>query len=347
MSGPSAAATLGDPRDAPSGTGTVRDQPTKPRVSVVVPAYRRADLLEHTVRSLLAQDLPAADYEIIVVDSSPDEQNLLLVRSLVPLAAGQLQCLRKPAEGPGPSRNLGAHQAQAPLVAFIDSDCQAAPGWLRAGIAAFADPQVGLVQGRTVPDPAAVMTSMSRSLLIETENGLYETANMFYRRSAFEASGGFERDATPHALQPTGGEDTDLAWRIKHQGWTSAFVPDALVMHAVLPITRGQWLVDRRFLIFPRLAARHPQLRRQFYARYFYDEVQAWLVLGLLGTVLGAAWSPWCLLAWAPYVARRVRDRSTSSWALRWLRPLLYLPRDLCTFACLLVGSLRYRALLL
>lgn len=318
-----------------------------PRVSVVVPAYRRADLLELTVRSLLAQDLPATDYEIIVVDSSPDEQNLQRVLSLLPQAACRLQCLRKTAEGPGPSRNLGAQQALAPLLAFIDSDCQAAPGWLRAGIAAFTNPQVGLVQGRTVPDPQAIMTSMSRSLLIETENGLYETANMFYRRSAFETSGGFERDATPNALQPTGGEDTDLAWRVKHQGWSSAFVPEALVMHAVLPITRGQWLVDRRFLIFPRLVARHPQLRRQFYARYFYDEVQAWLVLGLLGSALAAVGSPWCWLAWAPYVARRLRDRSTASPALRWLRPLVYLPRDLCTFVCLLAGSLRYRTLLL
>lgn len=328
-----------------------------PLVSVVVPAYRRADLLALTLRSLLAQDLPPHAYEVIVVDSSPDEENLRLVQSLQPAEprmACRLRCLRKPPEGPGPSRNLGAREAAALLVAFIDSDCQAAPGWLRAGIAGFADAQVGLVQGRTVPDPAATMTSRSRSLRIEDENGLYETANMFYRRSAFDASGGFERDATPHALQPTGGEDTDLAWRVKHQGWASAFVPEALVMHAVLPITLGQWLVDKRFLIFPRLAARHPQLRGQFFARYFYDEVQAWLVLGLMGTLgtlvgalLAAPWTPWALVAWTPYLLRRMRDASTAPWALRWLRPLMYLPRDLCTFACLLVGSVRHRAVLL
>lgn len=320
--------------------------PAVPLVSVVVPAYRRADLLALTLRSLLAQDLPSTAYEVIVVDSSPDEENLRLVQSLQAQAACRLRCLRKPPEGPGPSRNLGARTAAAPLVAFIDSDCEAAPGWLRAGIAGFADQRIGLVQGRTVPDPGAVMTSRSRSLRIEDENGLYETANMFYRRSAFDASGGFERDATPHALQPTGGEDTDLAWRVKHQGWASAFVPEALVMHAVLPISLGQWLVDRRFLIFPRLAARHPQLRGQFFARYFYDAVQAWLVLGLAATVL-AAWSPWALVAWAPYLLRRMRDASTAPWALRWLRPLMYLPRDLCTFACLLVGSVRHRAVLL
>ncbi len=318
------------------------------RVSVVVPAYGRPGLLRKTLLSLLAQDLEPDTFDITVVDSSPDEANLHLVQALAREAPVMLRCLRKPPEGPGPSRNLGARHSQAPVVAFIDSDCEAAPGWLRAGIRPFADEAVGLVQGRTVPDPAVPMTSLSRSLRIEHENGLYETANMFYRRSAFDRSGGFERDATPTALQPTGGEDTDLAWRVKRQGWSSVFEREALVMHAVLPITRAQWLVDRRFLIFPRLAARHPQLRGQFFARHFYDDAQAWLVLGLTGSLLVLAGiSPLALAAWAPYAARRMSDPSTARGPRRLLRPLLYLPRDLSTFVCLALGSLRWRYLLL
>lgn len=318
-----------------------------PRVSVVVPAYGRADLLQKTVASLLAQDLPGSDYDVTVVDSSADGANQQLVQAMAAGAHCRLRCLRKPPEGPGPSRNLGARQALAPVVAFIDSDCEASPGWLRAGLAPFADPAVGLVQGRTLPDPQVLMTSLSRSLRVDSENGLYETANMFYRKAAFDSSGGFDRDATPTALQPMGGEDTDLAWRVKHQGWASAFEPAALVHHAVLPISRGQWLVDRRFLIFPRLAARHPQLRRLFFARYFYDDAQAWLLLGLAGSAL----LPWLggatLAAWLPYAWRRTRDVSTASGPRRLLRPLLYLPRDLCTLACLVAGSLRWRSLLL
>jgi hypothetical protein len=190
------------------------------------------------------------------------------------------------------------------------------------------------------------MTSMSRSLRVEHESGLYETANMFYRQAAFAGSGGFSRDATPTALQPTGGEDTDLAWRVKQQGWASLFVAEALVLHAVLPITALQWLVDRRFLIFPRLVAKHPQLREQFYMRWFFDDAQAWLTLGLAGTLAAACW-PWALLLWLPYARRRISDPTTASGMRRLARPLLYLPRDLCCFACLLAGSIRYRSLLL
>lgn len=318
------------------------------RVSVVIPAYGRPDLLRKTVLSLLAQDLAPDEYEITVVDSSADEVNVRLIGQLAADARCALRCLRKAPEGPGPSRNLGAQNVRAPVVAFIDSDCEATPGWLRAGLEAFADATVGLVQGRTIPDPATTMTSLTRSLRIEHENGLYETANMFYRQVAFERSGGFESDATPTALQPTGGEDTDLAWRVKRQGWASAFVAEALVMHAVLPITRWQWLVDRRFLIFPRLAARHPQLRDRFFARYFYDDAQAWLVLGIIASLLAVAGAgPVALVGWLPYGARRLADPTTASGPKRLLRPLLYLPRDLCIFACLALGSLRWRCLLL
>jgi hypothetical protein len=143
-----------------------------------------------------------------------------------------------------------------------------------------------------------------------------------------------------------GGEDTDLAWKVKQAGWQSRFAADALVMHAVLPITPLQWLIDRRHFLFPRMVSRHPQLRDHFFARYFYDDVQAWLVLGLLGTA-ATGFNAWWLLAWVPYVQRRLRDPTRAAGPMRLLRPLLYLPRDLCALALLAAGSLRFRALLL
>jgi cellulose synthase/poly-beta-1,6-N-acetylglucosamine synthase-like glycosyltransferase len=317
-----------------------------PRVSVVIPAYHRTDLLQLALRSVLSQDIDPGDYEVLVVDSSSNDLNVRLVESLQPTARCKLRCLTKKAEGPGPSRNLGVREARARIIAFTDSDCEAAPGWLRAGLAAFDDEGIGLVQGRTVPDPSVTMTSMSRSLRVEAESMFYEGANMFYRRSAFEGTGGFIGDPRPNALNPVVGEDVELAWTLKRAGWRTRFEARALVMHAVLPITPRQWLIDERFFFIPSLAARHPQLREQFFVRYFYDDVQAFLTLGLIGT-LAAAFSPWALAAWAPYAVRRTLDPTKARGVLRLARPLLYLPRDLCTFACLLAGSVRNRIVLL
>src|SRR5687767_3806698 len=124
----------------------------KPRISVVIPTYKRLDSVRKAVLSLFEQDLPKDEYEVIVVDSTPDDSVASMVRSLAETAPFKLSCLTKPPEGPGPSRNLGVKNARADFIAFMDSDCIATPAWLRSALAAF-DDGVGLVQGRVLPDP--------------------------------------------------------------------------------------------------------------------------------------------------------------------------------------------------
>src|SRR5260370_37947542 len=45
------------------------------------------------------------------------------------------------------SRNSGAEQAHTELLAFIDSDCVATPGWLRELVPVFEDGSIGAVGG--------------------------------------------------------------------------------------------------------------------------------------------------------------------------------------------------------
>ena len=315
-------------------------------VSVIIPAYGRPDLLEKAVRSAVAQDLDPGAFEVIVVDSSADDTNEALVGGLAPDAPCRLRCFRKKPEGPGPSRNLGVRHARGRILAFMDSDCQASPGWLRHGLAAFED-GVGLVQGRTIPEPGVPHSVFHRTLEIQEESCFYETANVFYRREAFEEAGGFRSDRKGDRAIVVGGEDVDLAWKVKGAGWESRFAPDALVMHAVLPIPMRRWFFEVQVGTVPRVVRWHPHLRRFFFARYFYNRNQALFVLGLVG--LGASLAtPGALLLLLPWFADRVREPSrTLKGPLRLVRPLLYFPRDLATFGALLAGSIRYRALLL
>ena len=92
----------------------------------------------------------------------------------------------------------------------------------------------------------------------------------------------------------------------------------------------------------------YPELRRFFFARYFYDKTQAWLVLALFALALAALISPLALLLTLPYVISRTLEPSrTLRGPLRLLRVAIYLPRDLVAMCLLLAGSIRYRALLL
>jgi glycosyltransferase involved in cell wall biosynthesis len=316
-------------------------------VSVVIPAYKRPELLRNAVLSALSQDLAAGRFEVIVVDSSPDDDNASVVESLQADARGvSLTLLRKSAEGPGPSRALGARRARGEVVAYLDSDCRATPGWLAAGLAAFR-PGVGIVQGRTLPPPEQPLGIFCRYVRVEAENPRYEAANIFFLRASLAHAGEASKDMTPNSERPTGGEDALMAWRVKRAGWQSTFASAALVYHEVVPISVWQWLYEKRMFMLPWLAREIPEMRREFYLRVFLDRAHACLALLLAGVAL-APLSPLWLVCGVPYLLERSAGTTrTLGGALRVVRALIYFPRDLLAFGALALGSLRYRSLLL
>jgi hypothetical protein len=241
---------------------------------------------------------------------------------------------------------LGAQKGLGEYIAFMDSDCAATPDWLEAGLATF-DDGVGIVLGRIMPDPGRERGIFSLYVQVESEGFIYEGANIFYRRRAFEDAGGFAADLTPHASSPMGGEDVDLAWRVKRLGWESRFSEDALVYHDVHQASVVEWIVIKRLFIWPGLVGKFPELRTHMSWRYFYDRNQAWFLIGLVGTAL-AFWTWFGLALWIPYwVSRCSEPSATLKGLFRLLRPLFYLTRDATSFIILTAGSIRFRALLL
>lgn len=86
------------------------------RVSVVIPTYNRAELLDHAIASVLHQTT-AAD-EIIVVDDGSTDSTPDLVAGYGP----PVVLLTQDHAGSAAARNLGLAQATGDWVAFLDSD---------------------------------------------------------------------------------------------------------------------------------------------------------------------------------------------------------------------------------
>jgi hypothetical protein len=90
-----------------------------------------------------------------------------------------------------------------------------------------------------------------------------------------------------------------------------------------------------------------PEVREFLFARYFFDLPQALFVLGLLGTVF-LALSPVALVLWMPYgLFRAVEPTRSLKGPLRVIRSLIYFPKDALAFLVLLIGSVRFRSLVL
>ena len=317
-----------------------------PRVTVIIPAYKRPELVRRAVLSLFAQDLERDQYEVLVVDSSPDQRTVEAIDQLRTSAPCELRVLVKEPEGPGPSRTLGVKHARGEFIAFMDSDCQAAAGWLRAGLAGFTA-EVGIVQGRTEPDPAGPRGVFTWYVLVEKESFVYECCNLFYRRKALEEAGEFRRSLFPTWKHPPSGEDVDMAWRVKRNGWKTRFVSGALVYHALIPISWRQWVANEGLFMCPALARDFPELRRCLFRGYFYDRAQQCLLLALLG--IASIWiTPLAAICCIPYVALRMFEPSaTLKGLLRVVRLGSYLTKDIASLLLLVSGSVRYRSLLI
>jgi glycosyltransferase involved in cell wall biosynthesis len=293
-------------------------------VTVVVPARDSATTIGKTLDALERQDLQEP-YEVLVVDDGSIDATAALVEE----AEGPFRLLRGSAPGAAAARNRGAAEATGEVLAFTDSDCIPTRRWLRVGLEAMRS--ADLVQGAVEPDPGAPHHPLERTLWVVEEAGLYETANLFIRRDLFERLGGFEDLLPPRPGRPMA-EDVWLGWRARRDGATARFSREALVYHAVFPITAGELVEEGlRLGSFPAIAARIPELRETlFYRRLFLSRRTAEFDAALAALLLaGLTRSRLPLLGALPYVRSLIRPA--------------HLLADACGLGALAAGSVRAR----
>ena len=113
-----------------------------PFVSVLIDTYNHERFIEAAVTSVLSQDFPASQREILVVDDGSTDRTPEILRKF----EGQLRILRKPNGGQASAFNYATPQCAGEIVAFLDGDDYWAPAKLTAVVGAFnANPEVGLI----------------------------------------------------------------------------------------------------------------------------------------------------------------------------------------------------------
>lgn len=124
----------------------VAKAPCTPAVTLIVPAYNEAGVIEAKIRNVLALDYPADRLEIIVAsDGSTDATAAIAGR----LADGRRVRLIAYPQNRGKIKLLNdvVREARGEIVAFSDASSMLAPDALRQLVQSFADPRVGAVSG--------------------------------------------------------------------------------------------------------------------------------------------------------------------------------------------------------
>ena len=150
--------------------------------------------------------------------------------------------------GPAGARNAGLAAVRSPLVAFVDSDCVPAEGWLGPLLGHFADPLVGAVAPRIVADGSARYEAARASLDRGPRAGPVRPGSRipFVPSAALLVRADVATGPELFDAALRGGEDVDLVWRLNEAGWDVRYVPSSTVAHEG-PTTLRDFLGRRAF----------------------------------------------------------------------------------------------------
>lgn len=196
------------------------------RISVVIPHLNQPEHLARCLTSLYAGAL--LPDEVFVVDNGSTEMQQATCADYPGVVL-----LRETTPGPGPARNLGVAAASGDIVAFIDADCLADPGWLAAVVAAMADPEAQVLGG----DVRIALQNPAQPTSLEAYESIYAyRMDRYIAREGFTGTGNLAvRRAVLAAVGPFAGlavaEDRDWGQRATAMGYDLRYVPNMKVYH--------------------------------------------------------------------------------------------------------------------
>jgi glycosyltransferase involved in cell wall biosynthesis len=117
--------------------------------SVIIATYNRRAMVREAIASVLAQR--AAGFELIVVDDGSVDGTIEELERAATAAENRVRIDRIAHRGPAAARNRGVEIAEAPLVAFLDSDDLWAPDKLMRQVAFMREnPQCAISQTQEI-----------------------------------------------------------------------------------------------------------------------------------------------------------------------------------------------------
>jgi GT2 family glycosyltransferase len=229
-------------------------------IDVIVPNWNGMKVLPGCLKSLARQTL--SGLRVTVVDNGSQDGSVEYIREEWP----KVRIVALPRNlGFCRAVNEGIRRSSADLIALLNNDAEAEPGWLEAlDKAAKEHPQAGSFASKVLMagnrqqiesagdfiKPDACGANRGRG---EEDSGQYDheeeifsasAAAALYRQSLFERIGLFDEDFFAYF------EDVDLGFRAQRFGWACVFVPRARVVHlgkASRPYDRN-WHLKQEFV---------------------------------------------------------------------------------------------------
>ncbi len=220
-----------------------------PRVTVQLPVYNEAGVVDRLLDAVRALDYPRDRLEIQLLDDSTDTTREHAARRMAGLRAEGFHAEhlhRENREGyKAGALEAGRRQATGDFILILDADFVPGPRLIRDLLPPFADPTVGMVQARWdhLNEGEGLLTRCQALLLdghFFFEQGGRHAAGRFmsfngtagmWRRETLAGAGGWSADTLT--------EDLDISYRAQMAGWRFVFLPEVGVPAELPSTVRG------------------------------------------------------------------------------------------------------------
>ncbi len=216
----------------------VRRSPIEPPVSLIIPAYNEADVIERKLENALELDYPAGQLEIIVASDGSSDDTAAIARRFS--GGGRVRVLASAGNrGKMATLNAAVAEARGEVVVFSDASAMLERQALRRLVENFADPCVGAASGRyTVVSAGEVRTGASEDFYWKYETFLKA------RESELESTLGghghlcaIRRRLYPYPAADVINDDFAIPISVLAKGYRAVYEPAAIVCEEAREMT--------------------------------------------------------------------------------------------------------------
>lgn len=196
-----------------------------PGIDCVVIGINTEATLARCLQSIKNSDYPQDKLRLFYVDGGSHDNSVTIGKA----EGVEVISLCSPHPTPGRGRNAGWRAGNSPFVQFLDSDTILERDWLKKGIFAINEKNIGAVQGyrrEMYPDKSVFNWLISLEWNGPPGDAAAFGGDVLIRREILRETGGYDEIMV-------GGEDPELSQRVKDRGWRIAQLDTVMTHHDI------------------------------------------------------------------------------------------------------------------
>lgn len=208
------------------------DTKYEPNVTLIIPAYNEATVIEKKLENTQQIDYPEDKLQVILVDSASNDGTLSVCRDFLKKKNFRFPIKlisERERKGKSHALNIALKYAEGEVIIISDADCFLSPKTVRNALPYLADKSVSAVTGREV------IINPNHSWVTESETTYRNFVHMLrlgeskiYSTIFFEGGfGAYKKTKLTNFDSQTGADDSGTAFNLVQKGYKTLFIPEA------------------------------------------------------------------------------------------------------------------------